>query len=68
MRSVLGVDRTFNLSALHLTVTVYKNKSVIRARTNNAPLFIGPMMLHGDGQYRTYLHFFQSCEALSTVT
>jgi len=58
MRSVLGVDRTFNLSSLFLTLTVYKNKSVTRARTNDAPLFIGPMMLHGDGQYRTYLRFF----------
>jgi len=43
-----SVDCTFNLPALYLTLTVYKNKSVVRPHTNDAPLFLGPMTLHGD--------------------
>ena len=33
IRSVLCVDRTFNVSSLFLTVTVFKNNSVLHANT-----------------------------------
>ena len=58
IRSVLCVDRTFNVSSLFLTLTVFKNNSVLRCNTMRPPIFIGPMFLHGDGQYITYLQFF----------
>ena len=58
LRSVLSVDRTFNLSSLFVTVTVFKNNSVIRSTSMQPPIFIGPVMLHGDGKYKTYLMFF----------
>lgn len=67
LRSVLGVDRTFNLSSLFVTVTVFKNNSVVRTSTQQPPIFIGPVMLHGDGKFKTYLMFFaRLVAALST--
>jgi len=39
IRSVLGVDRTFNLSPLFVTVTVFKNNSVVRANSQQPPVF-----------------------------
>ena len=58
MRSVLCVDRTFNLSSLFVTITVFKNQSVLRNTTMQPPIFLGPLFLHGDGQFMTYLTFF----------
>ena len=58
LRSVFAVGRTFNLSSLHVTVTVFRHRKVVRKSTQEAPIFIGPMMLHGDGKYDTYRHFF----------
>jgi len=53
-----GVDRTFNISSLFLTLTVFKNQSVLRSNTMRPPISIGPMFLHGDGKFVTYLQFF----------
>jgi len=58
VRSVLAVDRTFNVSSLFLTLTVFKNTSVLRRSSMQPPVFLGPMFLHGDGQFITYLSFF----------
>ena len=58
IRSVLCVDRTFNVSSLFLTVTVFKNNSVLRANTMQPPVFLGPVFLHGDGTFVTYLTCF----------
>ena len=58
LRSVLAVDRTFNVSSLYVTLTVYKQRRVVRKSTGDAPIFVGPIMLHGDGKYETYLGFF----------
>jgi len=60
LRSVLAFDRTFNLSSLYLTVMVFKHRKVVRKSTQEPPLFVGPMMLHGDGKYSTYLNFFST--------
>ena len=66
MRSVLAVDRTFNLSSLYVTVTVFRHRKVVRKTTQEAPIFLGPMMLHGDGKFATYLNFFSTvCGALN---
>jgi len=68
LRSVLSVDRTFNLSSLFVTVMVFKNKKVFRKATQEPPIFIGPMMLHGDGKYGTYHHFFSTINTALTGT
>ena len=57
-RSVLGVDRTFNLGPCYVTVVVYKCRAVVRNDTRTPPTFVGPMFLHWDGHYRTYVDFF----------
>ena len=67
--SVLGVDRTFNLFSCFVTVTVFKNKTVKRTKTRQPPIMIGPIFLHGDGQFITYLHFFSHISGLlSSIT
>lgn len=60
LRSVLSFDRTFNLSSLFVTVMVYKNKKVVRRASQEPPIFVGPILLHGDGKYETYLNFFST--------
>ena len=50
--SVLSVDRTFNLSSLFITVMVFKNKKVVRCTSQEPPIFVGPIMLYGDGKLK----------------
>jgi hypothetical protein len=58
VRSVLGVDRTFNLGPCYVTVVVFNNPSVVRNDTRTSPTFAGPMYLHWDGSYNTYVDMF----------
>lgn len=60
LRSVLSFDRTFNLSSLFVTVMVFRQLKVVRKKTQESPIFVGPLMLHGDGKYETYNHFFST--------
>ncbi|KAK7108117.1 hypothetical protein V1264_015910 [Littorina saxatilis] len=57
--TVLGVDKTFNLSDVHVTCTVYKNLAVKNRTTKEHPIFFGPLFLHGDSDTDTYFLFFQ---------
>jgi len=63
LRSILSVDRTFNLSALFVTVMAYRNRKIIRKATQQPPIFIDPLMLHGNGKFDTYAHFFTAVNA-----
>lgn len=56
--TVLGFDKTFNLTCAHVTVGVYKNLSVFRKGTEDHPIFIGPIFLHGNSDFETYGSFF----------
>ncbi|XP_053376475.1 uncharacterized protein LOC128547528 [Mercenaria mercenaria] len=56
--TVLGVDKTFNLCDMHVTVTCYKQLSVNRQRTDDHPIFIGPIYLHDNSDFESYCHFF----------
>ena len=60
LRTVVGVDRTFNLGPCYVTVMVYKNLSVLRKTTRDHPVFLGPVMFHFDGRCDTYKTFFQN--------
>jgi len=64
LRSVIGIDRTFNLGPCFVTTLVYKNKSVVRKTNNEHPIFLGPVMFHFDGKTDSYTAFFSP---LSTV-
>ena len=58
MKTVLCVDKTFNLSDMHLTCTVYKNLSLETTRNGEPPLFLGPVFLHGNSDEDTFAFFF----------
>ena len=57
-QTVLGVDKTFNLCRMHVTVTCFKQMTVTKDKTDEPPLFIGPMFLHDNSDYETYSYFF----------
>jgi len=63
MCSVLAVDRTFNLSSLFVTMTIFRHRKIVWKTTLEAPIFLGLTMLHGDGngKFATYLNFVQHC-------
>ncbi|CAB4015460.1 Hypothetical predicted protein [Paramuricea clavata] len=56
--SILGVDRTFNLGACFVTLTVFKNSYLLRRSTQLSPIMLGPLFLHWDGTCQTYQRFF----------
>jgi len=56
--SVLGFDKTYNLAGLHVTPSVYKNSALIRRRTGDSPIFMGPIFIHSHSDIETYSQFF----------
>jgi len=58
LRSVVGVDRTFNLGPCYVTITVFKNMALLRKETRDNPIFLGPTMFHFDAKQETYSKFF----------
>ena len=56
--TVLGVDKTFNLGQFQVTVTCFKNLSMLRRDTNDHPIFLGPMYIHGSSKTSDYSVFF----------
>ena len=63
--TVLGFDKTFNLSELHVTAAVFKNLAVKRRQTGEHPLFLGPMVLHGTSDFETFHFFFSDLSSSS---
>lgn len=63
-RTVLGVDRTFSLGPCYVTVSVYRNVSVVRRTSTDNPIFLGPVMFHFDGKAETYRRFFSTLSDL----
>ncbi|XP_035685260.1 uncharacterized protein LOC118421864 [Branchiostoma floridae] len=61
--AVLGFDKTFNLTKVHVTVGVFKHLAVKRRKTGNHPIFIGPMYLHDNSDMGTYYDFFAELSA-----
>jgi hypothetical protein len=55
---VVGIDRTFSLGKCFVTTTVYKSNKVLRKGTGDAPILLGPLMLHWDGRQQNYFRFF----------
>jgi len=62
--SVLGFDKTYNLGAMHVTPSVYKNVSLNRTRTGDPPIFMGPIFIHSHSDTLTYSQFFGHLSAL----
>ena len=57
-KEVLGVDRTFNLGDIYVTVTSFKHNGLLRNTSNEPPILFGPMLLHGTCTYDVYSHLF----------
>ena len=57
-KSIVGVDKTFNLIDMHVTVMTYKQVSVIDPKTGDHPIFFGPMYLHDNSDFESYANFF----------
>ena len=57
--TMLGIDKTCNLSDVHVIVTVYKCLSVKRRDTDAHPIFCGPLLLHGNSDIDTFFIFLQ---------
>ncbi|GFN82620.1 hypothetical protein PoB_000912600 [Plakobranchus ocellatus] len=55
--TVLGIDKTFNLGSVHVMISVYKCLSVKRLRTDDFPVFCGPIFLHGNSDIETFFLF-----------
>ena len=60
--SILGVDRTFNLGACYVTLTVFKNSYLLQRSTQLSPIMLGPLFLHWDGTYQTTSASFCICK------
>jgi hypothetical protein len=58
--TVLGVDKTYNLCDMYVTVFCFKNLAVTRPSSEGGghPLFIGPILIHADSTLETYCDFF----------
>ena len=67
--TVLGVDKTVNLGQFHVTVTCFKNLSMLRRDTNDHPIFLGHMYKNVSSKTSDYSVFFDHiCSALGQPT
>ena len=57
-QTVLGIDKTFNLCDMHVTVTCYKQLAVSNVKNAEHPLFLGPLFIHDNSDFETYSIFF----------
>ena len=54
-KSVIGIDRTFNVGEVYATSLVYKNKRVLSGQDH--PIMLGPVMLHRESTVNEYSKF-----------
>jgi hypothetical protein len=56
--TVFGVDKTYNLGEMFVTVSCFKHLAVTRINTGGNPLFFGPIMIHARSTFSTYCDYF----------
>jgi hypothetical protein len=56
-KSVIGLDKTYNLGPFFVTPCVYKNPKIIRADTNTNPILMGPVFIHGTSTQEVFSIF-----------
>ena len=56
--TVLGIDRTFNLSSMFATITVFKQLDLVRAKTHDHPIMLGPILLSTNASEETFMYCF----------
>ena len=57
-KTVLGMDKTLNLCRMHVTVTCFKQLTIRRIKTDDNPIFLGPVLIHDSSDFATFSHFF----------
>ena len=62
--SVLSVDPTFNLGAFYVTPIVFLHKAFISKRTQKAPIFLGPILIHQRMNAEAYSYFAYQLQIL----
>ena len=55
--TVLVIDRTFDLSSMFATVTVFKQLDLLRGKSNDHPIMLGPILLSSDATEETNRYF-----------
>lgn len=66
-KSVINVDKTFYLGSIHVTITVFKNRSVLNPKTKDNPIFLGPIFLYNSSNFGKFAEFFVHLENLLGV-
>ena len=66
--TVFGFDKTYNLTDLYVTPGVFKNLSVTRRSTGDHPIFVGPILIHGNSDFETFHVFFSELSAMLRKT
>lgn len=61
--SILNIDTTFNLGRFYVTLITYKNISLNTRGQDMFPTFIGPVMVHLNRTFETYLRFAQELKS-----
>ena len=56
---MLGINKTYNLSDVHVIVTVYKCLSVKRRDADAHPILCGPLLLHDNSDRDIFFIFLQ---------
>ena len=56
--SILGLDCSYKFGACYCTMTVYQNSRALHQETNEPLLYLGPVFLHWDQEFLTYMSFF----------
>lgn len=57
--SIINIDTTFNLGEFYVTYLSYRNLSLFKKRSKMHPTFFGPVMVHLNKDFGTYLRFAQ---------
>ena len=73
-RQILGVDRTFNLRDVYVTVACFKHLRLRRKVSMEEPVLFSPILLHGSCTHDIYGHLFSkiattySAEEITALT
>ena len=54
----VGVDKTFNLCDMHVTILCYKQTSVVGDTTHGHPIIVGPVFIYDKSGFESYIQFF----------
>lgn len=67
-KSVLTVEKTFKFGDMFVTSTCFKQIKVMKEKTGECPIFIGPLLLHDNCDVKSYETLFSLIETCLTET